>query len=523
MHRNKFVLGSVAVALGLTGIAACSPGSGGGARAGASASDRAGAVPEQVSPTQRSVRWKPCPEVEGGPKGVECGTVKVPVDWSEPGGEQIDIAVARRTAPQGARRVGSLMFLPGGPGMSGVEQVRQLPEWGGAEKRFDVVSFDPRGVGASRPLQCSEKKAMASALDSVPSATREEFERRTATAKALADDCARRDGKLLRHVDADSVTHDIEAIRVALGEKRLSLYSHSYGTVYAQRYAAAYGGRVRAAVLDGVMDQSVGRREFAATAAESLEDAYDQFARWCAKDDACALKEDGAWKTYERVARKAEDGKLPKSDVTDGPMTLAELNSTVDGMLLTPSWGPLAENLRTLDAGEKTDDVPAEDPAAGGGTPGVVPFADLVVCSDFALGTPDFAAHRDDVRAARDKAPRFGYSPNAVQYTNLCSGAGADSGTRAGAGGGGRTATSTAETPLLLMGARHDNATPIDWARSVRDQLGAKAALVEVDGWGHAAKIFNAGPEQDTVLKYLVDLQVPKGDAVVKGRTPDGL
>ncbi|MEV5983111.1 alpha/beta fold hydrolase [Streptomyces sp. NPDC052114] len=515
MHRKNFVLGSVVVALGVTGIVACSPGPG-GEKAGASASDRAGAVPQQVSPTQRSVRWKPCPESEGGPRGVECGTVKVPLDWSEPGGEQIDIAVARRTAPEGARRVGSLMFLPGGPGMSGVEQVRQLPEWGGAEKRFDVVSFDPRGVGASRPVRCSEKKAMASALDSAPSATREEFERRTATARDLADDCARRNGEVLRHVDADSVTHDIEAIRVALGEKQLSLYSHSYGTVYAQRYAAAYGGNVRAAVLDGVMDQSVGRREFGATAAASLEDAYDQFARWCAKDDACALKDDGAWKTYERVARKAEDGKLPKSDVTDGPITRAELDATVDGMLLTPSWRPLAENLKALDSGEKTDDVPAEVPADGAS--GVVPFADLAVCSDFALGTPDFAAHQDDVRAARDKAPRFGYSPNAVKYTNLCAGAGDSAGT-----GGGRTASSTAETPLLLMGTRHDNATPIDWARSVRDQLGDKAALVEVDGWGHAAKIFNAGAEQDTVLKYLVDLRVPEGDTVVKGRTPDDL
>ncbi|QCX81844.1 Carboxylesterase A precursor [Streptomyces sp. YIM 121038] len=458
-------------------------------------------------PEQR-IAWKACRAEEGVPKGADCGTVRVPVDWREPGGKKIDIAVARRTAAEPDRRVGTLVFLPGGPGSSGVDTVRATDTWGGLERRFDIVSLDPRGVGASSAVRCPAKPYVAMVRDKKPAASAAEFARERERAGAFAEDCARASGPVAAHTDATSVSHDVEAVRAALGEDRVSLYGHSYGTLYGQRYAQLYGERVRAAVLDGVMDPAVGRRDFNVTSARALERAFGEFARWCGKNDACALGDKDPRAVLRRVAAKAADGTLRN----DGKkVTLAALNGTLDQMLLTPSWPVVGEYLQALDSGKPWQ----EDGEEPGGK--LLPVADQAVCVDLNLRAPDAAAYLADQKAAREAAPAFGFSPNAVGYANLCLGLPERPTPRPATPGDFRT-----EHPMLLINARYDNATPVDWARSAARHLGDKAALVEVDGWGHGAKVFNGGAERKAVTDYLTRLITPAPGTVIKGSVPPG-
>ncbi|WP_306335371.1 alpha/beta fold hydrolase [Streptomyces sp. KL118A] len=496
--RTRGTLAAVTAGAALLSLAACSPGQQGRQDTGKSRAER-----------QQRIAWKPCPAdvTEGAPKGAECGTVRVPVDWTAPGGEKLDVAVVRRKATHRDRRIGTLMFLPGGPGNSGVQNVAQTKEWGGAERRFDIVSFDPRGTGLSSPVQCPAGPLAEMIKDKRFATTPEGFGRLKKRATALAAGCARTSGAVAKHTDAGSVGRDMDVIRAALGEDRISLYGHSYGTVYGQRYAATHGDRVRAAVLDGVMDPAIGRRAFGVTGAKALEGAFGEFARWCERTRDCELGERDAWRVYEGLAERAAAGKL-RNGGKDVP--LAELNGTIDAMLLTPSWPAVAQYLDALDTGRpwETDDgdVPADEKT--------LPGADLSVCADLNLRAPDAATHLADQRAARAAAPRFGYSPNTVSYANLCQGLPAPSAAA--------TKPVRTDTPLLLIGARHDNATPLDWARSVQRRFGDRAALVEVKGWGHAVKIFNGGAERDTIMRYLTDLDVPKPGTVVEGGMPPG-
>ncbi|MEU7577325.1 alpha/beta fold hydrolase [Streptomyces sp. NPDC041068] len=492
--RTKGALTAATTGAALLALAACSSGT----------PER----PQKAGPERQRITWKACPAdaTEGAPKGAECGTVRVPVDWSSPDGEKIDVAVVRRQATRPDRRIGTLMFLPGGPGNSGVQNVAQTKEWGGAERRFDVVSFDPRGVGLSGPVQCPAGPMAAVLKDRRPAATPGDFVRMKKRVTELAADCAKTSGAVARHTDAGSVSRDMDVIRAALGEDTISLYGHSYGTVYGQRYAAEHGDRVRAAVLDGVMDPGIGRRSFGVTGAKALEGAFDEFAKWCGRTRDCALGERDPWQVYERLAARAAEGKL-RGGGKDVPLT--ELDGTVDAMLLTPSWPAVAEYLDSLDSGKawETDegDAPREK---------LLPGADLSVCADLNLRAPNAGAYLADQRAAREAAPRFGHSPNTVSYANLCQGVPAPSAKA--------TERTEVETPLLLIGARHDNATPIDWARSAKKRLGDAATLVEVAGWGHAVKIFNGGAEAETVVRYLTDLDVPKSGTVIEGGTPPG-
>ncbi|MFD6437015.1 alpha/beta fold hydrolase [Streptomyces venezuelae] len=500
--RARATLATVTAGAALLSLAACSTagrGSGDGGVAGKRPAER----PQRIA-------WKSCPAdaTEGAPKGAECGTVRVPVDWAAPDGERLDVTVVRRKATRPGQRIGTLMFLPGGPGNSGVQNVAQTEQWGGAERRFDIVGFDPRGTGLSSPVQCPAGPMTEMLTDKRPATTPGDFGRMKKRATALAAECARTSGAVARHTDAGSVSRDMDVIRAALGEDRISLYGHSYGTVYGQRYAAEHGDRVRAAVLDGVMDPAIGRRAFGATGAKALEGAFDEFARWCGRSRDCDLGERDAWRVYEGLAERAAGGKL-RNGGKDVP--LAELNGTIDAMLLTPSWPAVAQYLEALDTGK-----PWETDEGGEGPPDepMLPGADLSVCADLNLRAPDAAAHLADQRAARAAAPRFGYSPNTVSYANLCQGLPAPKAAAAKPVG--------TDTPLLLIGARHDNATPLDWARSVQRRLGDRAALVEVKGWGHAVKIFNGGAERDTIMRYLTDLDVPKPGTVVEGGTPPG-
>ncbi|WP_280318681.1 alpha/beta fold hydrolase [Nocardia wallacei] len=215
-----------------------------------------------------SLDWRPCAENAE----VECATLAVPVDWSQPEGPAIDMAVARkRTRDPG--RIGTLISLPGGPGTSGVDELLHGDRFSPAlRERFDLVGFDPRGVRRSHPLRCDAGLA-ATRPNLVPDAGGRLTEVASYT-RELVDSCREYTGPLFDHLDSASVARDVDALRNALGEETVSLYGRSYGTMSGQAYLELFPRRVRAMVLDSIDDHSLAGTEFLATEAHGGRDAF---------------------------------------------------------------------------------------------------------------------------------------------------------------------------------------------------------------------------------------------------------
>lgn len=233
--------------------------------------------------------WAPCVV---GP-GTECADLTVPIDYAEPDGETISIAVTRIPADPTAERIGTLVVNPGGPGVPsrylapvlkmGADAV---PAEAAVLDRFDIVSFDPRGVGESNPVDCGDTSALDLADYSPESPA--EMANLKATMKAFAAACEENTGPLLQHMSTIETARDVEQMRRALGEDKLNLLGFSYGTELFGTYADLFPERVRTAVLDGVIPSEITGVEVYGRQAASVERHFQRFLDAC---DAAGLSD----------------------------------------------------------------------------------------------------------------------------------------------------------------------------------------------------------------------------------------
>ncbi|MET0415911.1 MAG: alpha/beta hydrolase [Actinoplanes sp.] len=431
-------------------------------------------VPAPATPTG-GLDWKTC----GSQKDAQCATLTVPVDWSDPQGPTLGLAVARRTAPDPARRVGTLVFGPGGPSDSGVWRVTE-----GAERfsdkireRFDIVSFDPRGVGDSSPMRCDPEL-----VDAAPNpvlGSQRDFDTMLAYNRTLWADCALRTGPVWEHADTLSTVRDVDALRAALGERQLSFHGSSYGTLLGQQYAERYPYRVRAMVLESVTDHSSRTTaEFLAAQAWALEDSFDAFVAWCDRDRSCAL--------HGRDVRAVWNGLFEDPDRVG--MTPFDLVALTHKGVKDPDYPRLATILKALDSGQPGQSV---------GNLGVVIPA---FCADWSLPIRDYADYAAVMRRANAAAPDTRFPAQAFALT-MCLGWPHVANPQ-------RPARVHTRVPLLLLNARHDPATGWNWARSVERQLGGNGVLVTYRGAGHGSYTVSDCMER-TADRYLVALAVP--------------
>lgn len=277
--------------------------------------------------------WSSC-----GPKtdpASQCAQLTVPMDWSKPHGEQTTLAVARHPATDQAHKVGTLLFLPG-PGVSIVNQVA-WPASGGLgrapelAKRFDLVGIDLRGGGMDLTLGEHDATVHSPSLNCTrqfndPDVTR--YPRTRAEYAALAThnrtaalSCA----ELAGHLGARDQTRDIEALRAALGEERLSVFSFTYASLIAQTYAAHYPTHVRAMVIDSPLDHSVPAKEYVRTQVRTTEQAFRRFVAWCDETPSCALHGQDVARIYGDLLRQADRSPIPVAGV-DHPLTGEEIS-----------------------------------------------------------------------------------------------------------------------------------------------------------------------------------------------------
>ncbi|MEU1673706.1 alpha/beta hydrolase [Streptomyces roseifaciens] len=468
-------------------------------------------LPAAASP----VDWKPCSEGSPAPVSpvspvapVQCGTVRVPLDWKEPAGRTIDVKVARVPARDRARRVGALFFNPGGPGGQGATML----QYGAADTlfrgplrdRFDIVSLDPRGTGGSQALDCGPVLDPGQVV--FPKSPRE-YEEVKRNSRARGERCLARHGDLVRNVDTVSVARDMDAFRAALGEERINYHGVSYGTFLGATYAQLFPHRIRAMVLDGPVDHATGPARFLREEAAEMEGEFNRFVAWCAKDSACALHGEDAGAVYDRVVARADRTPIPapgtKVAAVNGdwirmvlPEQLLRMRLFEDAMGVN-AWVELAERLAAADRRNDASGI-----VEGGGYVGNPdsPYT-VVSCLDF---PPQFTGYADAAARlgqARKAAPRTGAAAEAWIMSASC----ADWPVKAT--NPWRPTIVRGAPPILVAANTHDPATPLPGARRLVGQIAGSRLLV-TDVNGHVS-YYNSACARERETAYLISTKLP--------------
>ncbi|MFE3198574.1 alpha/beta hydrolase [Embleya sp. NPDC059237] len=458
------------------------------------------------TPAVEPIGWTPCTG------GFQCGTLQVPLDHAKPDGPKIRIAVMRKPAT-GANRIGSLVLNPGGPGGSGLDFAQYAATRYPAElrKRFDIVGFDPRGVGRSTAIGCLADNGMDAftQLDATPDTPAEE-QAWIEGEKAYGRACADRSGDLLGHVSTVDAARDMDLLRAALGDPKLYYLGASYGTFLGATYAELYPKRVGRLVLDGAMDPSQSAMAANKVQGGGFETALAAFLDDCVGGGSCSL---GA--TREAGLAKIR-GLLQQLDARPlpGDATRRVTESIATTGILSPlyskdQWPDLR---RALDAalrgdGQRLLDLNDQyyERGADGRYSNLMSANAAVNCLD----APPAATTREDVE--RDLPEYVAASPTFGR--NLAWAGLACASWPVPPSGRPHPIRAEGAAPILVVGTTRDPATPYSWAQSLAGQL-ASGNLLTYDGDGHTA--FGRGSDcvDRTVVDYLTQSTVPP-----KGKT----
>ncbi|WP_410660255.1 alpha/beta hydrolase [Amycolatopsis sp. lyj-112] len=453
------------------------------------------ALPASAAPR---LDWKPC-ATEASPT-LECADLVVPLDRTS--GKTISIALAKLPATDPARRIGSLLTNPGGPGGSGVEVLKyggqgfalDKPEMAEARQRFDVIGFDPRGVGNSKPAVSCGPNLHDPAVSRFPK-SRADYEKLIAHNRASGQDCLKRTGPELSHVDTWSAAEDIESIRVALGEPKVNWLGVSYGTELGAAYAEKYPKRIRTMVLDGAVDHSRPTRQAVLDEAVATERALNDFAKWCTTSDECVLRGKDVLATYDALMRTP--GGVPSKQLGRN-VTAEEMSSGAYGYLTLPFlWPYLAKGIEAATAG-KPDAY------------GLLPHSQLdptygayrsIGCHDF--GSP-FTGYAD--LKAMELTVKV-LAPHSWRYSEFWDMASGCAGWPVASAYLPRPQKVRGAAPILVVGGEHDPATPLVWARGLARNIENSALLVDA-GYGHTG-LLNSACVRTEEVKYLVSGLTP--------------
>jgi len=466
-------------------------------RPGASASGSAGTG--QVS-------WTPCPEIsERKLPNVtfECATLKVPQDWAAPNdGKTFDLSLVRARAKGQNAKIGSLVINPGGPGGSGVEMATYLAAALPTDVlfRFDIVGFDPRGVGRSSPVECFSDADLDANFGADPDPqSQADFDALVGLTGRMAKACGDKYGDTLRLFSTEQAARDMDAIRIAVGDEKLSYLGYSYGTLLGATYAQLFPKNIRALVLDGAVDPTQSSVASAEGQAKGFERAFDNFSTWCRSNAArCPIASDprGAVSGAINAARGNAVTGAGGRKATPGWVFTAVISS----LYTEQSWIELAkamDNLRKGDpAGifELADSYAERDPS---GKYTNLFDANLAVnCADDEKSVTVEEARRLQSEW-RQKYPLFGAS---LALNLICA-------QWPGKRDPYPKGKAEGAPPIVVVGTKGDPATPYEQTPALASMLGTGVVLTW-EGEGHTAYPQTRCINQ-AVNSYLIDLKVP--------------
>lgn len=467
-----------------------------------SAPDTEGVAEDLLPFYSQELTWTECGV------GFDCTDVTAPLDWEDPGKGEITLSVVRHRAE--GTPVGSLLTNPGGPGASGVDLVLNSLDFAvGTDliENFDVIGFDPRGVGDSTAVTCYDAPQMDDYLYGIPSAARgtAEWEAELLDShKKFAEACDANSGGILPYITTINAARDMDLIRAVLGDKQLNYLGYSYGTFLGATYAKLYPEKAGRLVLDGAIDPAVPGLEVGATQALGFESALRAYMQDCLDSGECpfngsvdeAMADLGALlASVDSTPLKSGDGRMLGAD--------SLMTAIIAALYSQDSWGYLTQALDEALQGDPTSalfladfyngrengtytdnsteafrayncmDYPVEDD----------PAAEAATNAKIAEGAPTIAPYW----AGPDSCSVWPYPPTGTRGEIKAEGAG----------------------PILVIGTTNDPATPYEWSESLANQL-EEGVLITRVGEGHTG--YNKGNAcvDDAVEAFLLDEVVPE-------------
>lgn len=499
-------------------VSACS--SGGTASTSGNAADAALAALPQSTPSTLSsyygqkLSWRTC-----GVPGFQCATMRAPLDYARPGDGDMRLAVARKKATGKGKPLGSLLVNPGGPGGSAIGYLQQYAAVGYPAKvraRYDMVAIDPRGVARSEPVECLNGRQMDTytQTDATPD-DRNETDQLVGAYQKFAQSCGKHSAKLLRHVSTVEAARDMDILRAALGDSKLTYVGASYGTFLGATYAGLFPGRVGRLVLDGAMDPSLTARRMNLDQTAGFETAFQSFAKDCVQQTDCPLGRKGT--TPAQVGdnlsaffKKLDAHPVPTGDA-DGRKLGEALATTgvIAAMYDEGAWAQLREALTSAmkendGAGLLVLSDSYYERDADGRYSNLMSANAAVNCLDL----PGAFSGPDQVEKAlpsfEKASPVFGEglawaSLNCAYWPVRPTGAP-------------HHIKAKGAAPIVVVGTTRDPATPYRWAQSLSRQL-SSARLLTYEGDGHTA--YGRG---STCIDSTIDAYLLRGTPPTKGK-----
>jgi pimeloyl-ACP methyl ester carboxylesterase len=485
-------------------------------------------APAASAHSQGSLAWKACSQVPA--LVVECASQRVPLDYDRPGGKTIVIAVARVPARDQAHRLGSLFFNLGGPGAPAVDflQIGGGAMFDALNERYDIVGFDPRGVGQSTPSIDCKVNQETDGPSSQPFPTPLTLDLRALLAKdqRYLQRCAALNGKILSHVSTADTARDMDVLRNAVGDDKLSYIGFSYGTFLGTTYAALFPNKFRALVLDGPLDADEYlsdplKGSNAQTAA--FERALGRFFQACAANQTACLSFGGAdpWDAYDQLVGAANASPIlaPRYTPDPRPVDGDDLNAAAGIMMYAKQFWPLwAQALATAQAGDGSlvraivDELfYGRDPDTGQYDPGSDQF--FAIYGAEAHWPTDIGTYLREGDQAWGAFDHFYFNHG---YTELNFGLWPATARDSYEGPFG--VKDSAPTPLVVA-TTYDPATPYRGALKLVRELG-NARLLTMRGDGHTAYGGESQCVDAAVNAYLLEGTLPAAGTVCRQEVP---
>lgn len=475
---------------------------------GAAAPPTTAAAAPRAAPAP-SLKWATCADRGLDPR-QECASLQVPMDYAHPDGLKITIAVSRIRAEEPAVRRGALVLVPGGPGNSGINDPsgkgQKLPQE--VRDSYDLIGFAPRGLAPSTTVDCTldHDDLALTKLRPYPAADGS-IEQNMTTARRTADACVRNGGELMRHISTVDEARDIDRIRAALGERRLSAWGVSYGTYVGAVYSQLFPHRTDRIVLDSNDDPDPARvaRAWLAAFETGVEDTFPEFAKWASapgNPDRLADTAAEVRPLFLRLAAQLDREPVPWPGANPEELNGNVLRQTmVDSFYVPKSRFPTLAKLMLAAMHRTVPSAPPAPPealqqngaAVGAGT----------LCNDVAWPT-SAAGYRRGVLESRAKHPLTAGMPRNALLCAAWPYPPRQAPVRI---------TDRGPSNILLVQNERDVATPLSGARKLRAALGSRAVMVTVDSTGHGSYLANGNACGDrTVSRFLATGERPDGD-----------
>jgi pimeloyl-ACP methyl ester carboxylesterase len=498
MERRSLPLLAVAVILGGCGAAGGGTAPSPEAPAAATASSP---IATPAPPTRNPPGLAPVACSAPAPARARCSTLWVPLDYAHPAEGTIPTAVMVLPATDPAHRLGALLVNPGGPGESGVQFVEDAAGLlSGLNRRFDLVGFDPRGTTGADSISCESTPGLDHDVGVDPMALGSPAREAdlVSTSLAFADACHLHSGGLLSHVSTVDAARDMDALRAALGEARLTYLGFSYGTALGATYASLFPTHVRAMVLDGDIDPSISFLQQSVDQGASFEASYREFVRRCTVQPSCPLNLDPDAVLTRMLA---DLGARPQT-APDGRQVGRGLAVTaLAAALYDPSqWGVASLAFAEAARGQVAALEALADALTGRGPGGFDHSLEAnaaINCADHSV-PETLSAYAGAAARVQGSEPHFGqdevWSLLTCAYWPVH-------------GPPASPLHVSGAPPILLVGATHDPATPYAWSQSLQQQIEGSVLLTR-DGYGHTSYPSSACV-RSAVGAYLVDLTLP--------------